>query len=165
MEVASWTTHILLFPLDFINVHLTRVVMESRSIYPSSLSMKLKHDRVEEPISFDLDEIELLRRFDSMLRALVCRGKFKLLDRPLLLENQRKTVNDTLVELCVVYAFDGGDYISEIRENIQYVVLQAALILTITINLYVSPPDFEEENLLRAFSALSGLHHHHHDHH
>jgi hypothetical protein len=129
------------------------------TIHPSesNLPIKLKHDRVEEPISCDLDETELLKRFDSMLRALICRGKFKLLDKPLTIADQRKTVKDTLIELCVVYAFDGADYIAEIRENIQYVVLQAALILTITINLYISPPDFEDENLLRAFSALSGF--------
>ena len=104
-----------------------------------------------------MDEIEVLKRFDAMLRALVCRKRFSLLSKPLTLEDQQKSFNDTLHELCVVYAFDGGDYIGEVRENIQYVVLQAALILTITIGLYVSPPDFEDENLLRAFSALSGF--------
>ena len=111
-----------------------------RSIYPSesNLPTKLKHDREEEPISCELDEIELLKRFDSMLRALVCRGKFKLLTKPLTLEDQRKTLNDTLLELCVVYAFDGGDYIGEIRENIQYVVLQVLSLLTsTTITTYV----------------------------
>ena len=116
-----------------------------------------KGDRLEEPIPNDLDEIEVLKRFDSMLRTLVCRGRFTLLSKPLTLEILKKSFQDTLHELCVIYAFDGVDYIGEIRENIQYVVLQAALILTITIGLYVSPPDFEDENLLRAFSSLSGF--------
>ena len=41
--------------------------------------------------------------------------------------------------------------------NFQYTVLQAALILTITIPLYVSPPDLSTDSNLRAFSFFIGI--------
>ena len=104
-------------------------------VHPEGSFSTLKGNRIEEPIHGDLDEVEVLKRFDSMLRALVCRNRFKLLSKPMTLGDRGHA--DTLHELCVIYAFDGGGYIAEIRENIQYTVLQAALILTITIGLYV----------------------------
>ena len=41
--------------------------------------------------------------------------------------------------------------------NFQYTVLQAALILTITIPLFVSPPDLSTDNNERAFSFFIGF--------
>ena len=42
--------------------------------------------------------------------------------------------------------------------NVQYTVLQAALILTITANLYINPPiTFDSESRNDAFSSICGL--------
>ena len=45
----------------------------------------------------------------------------------------------------------------EIQMSFQYTVLQAALILTITIPLFVSPPDMSTDSNQRAFSFFVGL--------
>ena len=48
--------------------------------------------------------------------------------------------------------------ISCIQMNLQYTVLQAALILTITANLYINPPvSFDSTAQNDAFSSLSGF--------
>jgi len=63
-----------------------------------------------------------------------------------------------LIDRCVCHAIEGVVHISEIQINVQYTVLQAALILTITANLYITlPVSFDQESMAVAFSCICGI--------
>ena len=57
--------------------------------------------------------------------------------------------------MCTLIA--GSDYIEKIQNNLNNTVLQATLILTITLTFYISLPEFNRENNATAFSALVGF--------
>jgi hypothetical protein len=52
----------------------------------------------------------------------------------------------SIVDFSVSYGLQGYKYIEETQMNLQYLVLQAALVLTVTIPLYVSPPELIYDN-------------------
>lgn len=65
----------------------------------------------------------------------------------------------SILDYSVSYALQGPEYISETQTNCQYLVLQAALILTITYTYYVNPDltDGQTDGIwVRVFSAFLG---------
>ena len=118
---------------------------------------KLKHNRAEPSLDTTLDELEVLKRYEIAFTTLVINNKFSILDKPLSESDVGKSITDSILDVCVVHALEGDKYIDQIRENVQYTVLQAALIVTITVPLYVNPPPFESDNLEHAFSAVIGF--------
>jgi len=50
-------------------------------------------------------------------------------------------IQNTIIDSAVTHAIKGKDYIDQIFNNVQYTVLQAALILTITFPLFLNPID------------------------
>lgn len=67
-----------------------------------------------------------------------------------------KHLQATAIDYCVSYALQGTAYFAEIQTNVQYTVLQAALILTINIPLFISPPSSGQLNS-HIFSAIIGF--------
>jgi hypothetical protein len=123
-------------------------------------------DKRGEPASdLNVDLLEVLKRYDNIIRALVLRkvkmgGKsepFKLLEREFTEDDIGKNIQTSLLDFSVSHAFQGKDYVGDILNNMQYTVLQAALILTITVTLYISPPAFDTETFSTLFSAVVGF--------
>jgi len=108
----------------------------------------------EEDFAFDLDldEDEVLKRYHTMYTLI---KKSRLL-KP---KSQYDTSNvqSSIVDFSVCFALQGGHYMEEIQMNSQYTVLQAALILTITIPMYVSPPELSSDKNIHLFSFFVGF--------
>ena len=107
----------------------------------------------EEPVfDLDLDETDVLKRYYTVYTS-IKRNKLTVLKSAYNLSN----LQSSIVDFSVCFALQGSKYIDEIQMNMQYTVLQAALILTITIPLYVSPPDLSSETYARFFSFFIGF--------
>lgn len=109
------------------------------------------------PFDCDMDEDEILKRYESAFRSFINFNTFTELKKPITSADVGKTIQDSLVDFCVSHALQGNTYIEEIQMNLQYTVLQSALILTISMPLYIETPDFNATNITRAFSAIIGL--------
>ena len=105
-------------------------------------------------MDLDTDEDEVLRRYESAFKSFVHYGTLQPLTKRLTANDH---VQDTIIDFCTSHALQGSEYINEIQMNLQYTVLQSALILTISMTLYIETPSFNKENNLRAFSAIIGL--------
>ena len=68
-----------------------------------------------------------------------------------------KNIQSTSMDFAVCYAIQGNDYVNATFTNVQYTVLQAALILTITFPLFINPFELSSDDSNRAFSALIGF--------
>jgi hypothetical protein len=106
------------------------------------------------PTDLDADEDEILRRYESCYKSFIYHDTFQPLTRRY---TEKDHVQDSLIDFCTSHALQGADYIEQIQMNLQYTVLQSALILTISMPLYIDPPGFNEKNFDRAFSAIIGL--------
>jgi len=109
-------------------------------------------------VDYDLekDEDEILKRYESIYRTLVSNKVCKPLTRRYDEKDLNKNIQFTIIDWCTCHALQGEDYINEIQMNMQYNVLQSALILTISMPLYISPPDFGDDTTAHAFSAVVG---------
>jgi hypothetical protein len=103
------------------------------------------------------NEIECLKRYHTMFRVLVDSGKYQPLNREFTEADIGKNIQGTIVDWSVNQALNGTDAVADMSSNLEYTVLQAALILTITIPLYINVPEFSRENYTRAFSAVVGF--------
>lgn len=104
------------------------------------------------------NDIEIWERYESAYCAFVSHGVYPAkLKRPFTEADVGKELQDTIVDFSTAFALQGSDYIGEIQMNLQYTVLQSALILTISMPLYIEPPEFASESRLRIFSAVMGL--------
>lgn len=84
------------------------------------------------------DRITVLKRYDDAIHGFHEAGVFTLPPKEFEGYNM-DTCGGTLLDFCVSYALQGPEYIAETQTNCQYLVLQAALILTITYTYYVNP--------------------------
>ena len=108
----------------------------------------------EEDFAFDLnlDENEIIKRYHTMYqliknsRLLLPKSQFDM-----------SNVQGSIIDYSVCFALQGEKYMEEIQMNFQYTVLQAALILTITIPLYIGPPELSSDHNLRIFSFFVGF--------
>lgn len=125
-----------------------------------------KDKRSEPIIDLTVDSVEVLKRYDNIFRALVLRGikmggfktkPFTLLSREFTEDDIQKNMRYSVLYFSTCHAFQGSEYVGDILTNMQYTVLQAALILTITVTLYISPPTIDQERLQILFSALVGF--------
>ena len=114
------------------------------------------------PILDTLDELEVLKRYNMMFRLLACskgiwglKGTF--IQEELTEKDIGKNIQETILEWSCLYGLEGDGYVKELHTNVQYIVLQAALILTITFGLFVNMPEFSDDSMARAFSALIGF--------
>lgn len=105
-------------------------------------------------LDLDSDESEALKRYETVYQAFLLHGLFAPLTAPLTLKTR---VHGTLVDYCVSHALQGSSYIDETQMGMQYTVLQSALILTISMPLYIEPPSFDSDDITRVFSAIIGL--------
>jgi len=81
----------------------------------------------------------------------------KLKVRPLRQEYNTSNMSDSLVEWSVSYAIEAEDFVGGDLTNIQYLVLQAALLLTITLPQYLSPSNGNDSFTI--IMGISGLCH------
>lgn len=103
------------------------------------------------------DDMEVWERYEAAYCAFISYGVYPSLKRPLTENDIGKNIQNTVVDYSTAYALQGSDYIDEMQMNLQYTVLQSALVLTISMPLYIDPPDFSREFHLRIFSAVIGL--------
>jgi hypothetical protein len=123
----------------------------------SGVQMNEQTSRRKPPaIDSDLNEIEILKRYDCMYTTFIDRNIYKPLDRKLTEADINKNIQDSILDYCVSHAFQGESYIAEIQMNMQYTVLQSALILTISMPLFINPPIFEDEGIGHLFSGVIG---------
>jgi hypothetical protein len=113
----------------------------------------------EEPVDFDDDIVEVLRRYESIYCAFMLFKVYPaVLKKPLELTDIGKNIQDSLVDYCCAFAMLGERHVERIQTNIQYTVLQSALILTISTSLYIQLPDiFQSDYMKTAFSAICGF--------
>lgn len=125
-----------------------------------------KDKRKEPAIDLIADSTEVLKRYDNIFRALILRGTkmggfrtkpFTLLTREYTEHDVGRHIRYSILYFATCHAYQGGEYVGDILTNMQYTVLQAALILTITVTLYISPPAMESENFQVIFSAMVGF--------
>lgn len=122
------------------------------------MSSLFKDGRPEPVFGTNFDEVETLRRYDAVLRVLVTRGTSKFIAEPFTVADiGGSKIQDSLVDYSVAYALSGSEYTNRIMINLQYTVLQAALILTITLTLFIDFPNVNDVNDARAFSAIIGF--------
>jgi hypothetical protein len=114
---------------------------------------------LETDVIFDLekDEDEILRRYETVFRSLVANKICKPLERRYDENDVGKNIQFSILDWSTCHALQGEDYIAEIQMNMQYTVLQSALILTISMPLYIDPPSFESNTNAHAFSAVIGI--------
>ena len=124
-----------------------------------------KDKRGEPAIDLIEDTVEVLKRYDNIFRALVLRRvkmggfrtkPFSLLPREFTEHDIRRHIRYSILYFSTCHAYQGSQYVGDILTNMQYTVLQAALILTITVTLYISPPSMDHNNQI-IFSALVGF--------
>ncbi len=124
-----------------------------------------KDGKGEKEIDGPESEKEVLTRYDAALRALVLRGvrlargkPYTLLPREFTEEDIGRNMQTSVLDFAVSHALQGPKYIEEVQVYIQYTVLQAALILTITVPLFINPPDFGTDEVTgHVFSAIVGF--------
>ena len=73
-----------------------------------------------------LNEEQVLLRYDSCTEALNYYGIKRYI-------SQGEEVFDSIVDFAVIYAIDGGENVDEVQNNVQYTLLQASLLLTISL--------------------------------
>lgn len=110
----------------------------------------------EVPFDLELDEDEVLKRYDTVFRTFVSKKVLPPLSRRYTEKDVGKNIQGTIIDWSVCHALQGSTYIEETQVNMQYTVLQSALILTISMPLYISPPDFNNEDTIHIFSAVVG---------
>lgn len=98
----------------------------------------------------------VLRRYHDIFRVFVVKKLFKKLDKLFTEESVGNDMQTTIVDYSVSYAYQGAQCFEEYQTNLQYVVLQAALILTITFEYYVDP-GLSDKTLNHLFSFLLGF--------
>lgn len=127
-------------------------------------------------IDFELlsNEDEILKRYDAMYWLLTERGRYPstIFMRYILPGNNcnpfpkgRRLKREECLELgcldwCVAHALNGdsgSNYIGEIQQQLNYVILQAALLLTITGPEFISPPSFASSYMTHTFSGIMGF--------
>ena len=96
----------------------------------------------------DADELLIMKRYDQMFKALVKKRGYAM---------NGECGQGTAIDWAVCYALQGGEYINEIMNILNYTVLHAALLLTITLPAYIDPPDFRSSNMSHLFMALAGI--------
>jgi hypothetical protein len=135
---------------------LKRKVPHQRVIPTHQLKSVLP-DGGDDVMDLTCNEIECLKRYHTMFRVLIESGQYQPLTRELTEEDVGKNIQTTIVDWSVSQALQGSDAIEEMNMNLSYTVLQAALILTITIPLYINVPEFSSPSFTRAFSAVVGF--------
>eukprot|EP01038_Epipyxis_sp_PR26KG_P005822 gene5822-8028_t len=123
----------------------------------STLNSVKSPDDEEPTFDLDIDESEVLKRYHCIFKAFIARGVFKKYTEALTDQDIGKNIQNSLIDFSVSHAIQGSTYIDEIQTVMQYLVLQSALILTIDMPLYISPPDFKNENIGHIFSAVVGF--------
>lgn len=104
------------------------------------------------------NDIEVWERYESAYCAFVSHGVYPaVLKRPFTEDDIGKSIQSSIVDFSTAHALQGTGYIEEMQMNLQYTVLQSALVLTISMPLYIEPPDFPRDDQLRVFSAIIGL--------
>jgi hypothetical protein len=114
-------------------------------------------DAIDIAIDLDLDEESVLKRYLTLFKLLKKR-KTKLLKKSN--KYDKNNMLYSIVDFSVCYGLQGSKYVEEYQLNLQYLVLQAALILTITVPMYVSPPELtENEHFFSFFVGFSAFVH------
>jgi hypothetical protein len=110
-------------------------------------------------IIFDLekDEDEILRRYETIFRTLVANNVCKPLDRRFDESDVGKNIQLTILDWSVNHAIQGEHYIEEIQQDLQYTAVQSALILTISMPLYIDPTSISPSSVSHFFSAVIGI--------
>ncbi len=114
---------------------------------------------LDEDVTMDLeqDEEEVLRRYETIFRSLVAKKILQPLTRRYNENDIGRNIQGTIIDWSVCHGLQGDKYIEEIQMNMQYTVLQSALILTISMPLYIDPPSFDDDNNAHGFSAIVGI--------
>lgn len=121
-------------------------------------STPTKFNSFEYTAAFDLnlDELEVLKRYESVYHSFIEFNVLKPLTKPFTKDDIGR-IQGTILDFSCAYALQGDSYITEIQSNLQYTVLQSALILTISMPLYISPPEIDSVVTTHVFSGLIGL--------
>ena len=94
-----------------------------------------------------LGTLDVLKRYDSCSKALDEHGARRFFEEGMEHEHH---FQDSIVDFALSYAIDGDNYISKIQTALQYIVLQAALVLTISLEQYLHP-DIDDDDDLEIF--------------
>lgn len=94
------------------------------------------------------DETTVLKRYDQVFKELVMREGYKM---------NGKFGQGTAIDWAVCYGIQGQEYVNEVMNTLNYTVLHAALLLTISLPAYVDPPDFNDDTLGHTFMAFAGI--------
>ena len=92
-----------------------------------------------------------------MFRTLIVKKIKTFILKELTESNIGNGIQFSIIDFSVSYALQGKSYMESMQNNISYTVLQAALVLTITIPLYINPPVLQSTLNLRIFSFLMGF--------
>ena len=113
------------------------------------------NENCEESFGFDLDidEDEVLKRYETIFVLLVNRKDFTPLEKSL---TTPRGFQPTVVGWSVMYAIQGKDCVGNRLASMQWTALVSSLLLTISIPFYVSPPTFNSDDTSHIFSALIG---------
>lgn len=114
------------------------------------------NENCEESFGFDLDidEDEVIKRYETMFVLFVNRKGFLPLEKPL---TTPRGFQPTVVGWAVMYAIQGKDCVGNRLASMQWTALVSSLLLTISIPFYVSPPSFNNDDTSHIFSALIGF--------
>lgn len=121
-----------------------------------------KDENVEKDYPFEpiLDnfesEKEILQRYHDIYRMFITRGLLNPLSHRFTQADVGKNIQGTILDFSTCYATQGAQCFEEHQTNLQYVVLQASLVLTITFPYYVEP-GLSKDSFNHAFSFLMGL--------
>lgn len=113
----------------------------------------------DEPVlDSNQNEKEVLKRYHDIYRRFRKLETFPVIEKEYTPEEDitGNGLLDGIIDFSVCYGLQGQTYVDEAQMNLQYVVLQAALVLTITYTYYIEP-DLSNENLNHAFSFVMGL--------
>jgi hypothetical protein len=155
-EKANWKRKMVWFLIKSALLMLKRKVPHQRVIPTHQLKSVLP-DGGDDVMDLTCNEIECLKRYHTMFRVLIESGQYQPLTRELTEDDVGKNLQSTILDWSVNQALQGKEAIEEMNMNLSYTVLQAALILTITIPLYINVPEFSSDNITRAFSAVVGF--------
>lgn len=93
------------------------------------------------------EETAMLRRYDAVFREIVRHG----------LPINGKCDQGSIIDWSACYAIQGSSYFDEVASSLNFTILHAALLVTIAIPAYISPPDFDSSLQKHVFVALMGL--------
>lgn len=115
----------------------------------SSMNKVASHEQLmgDPPaIDAEIDVKPVLARYENFFQILV-KKKFPV---------DGSCKQNSTIDWCVCYALSGNDYILEIQNFVNYTVLHASLLLTISFPAYIDPPEFESLYLKQHFMFFCG---------